>query len=195
MIRKMTQIAMFAMLVLSLMAFTVTAQKTEKQEKGLTQAKEAVKKVGAEEGKKGAAPQIVHTEELRKRPTIIINEVVKKDAAAKSNPNGAGRLVPVEVFWDAKLPAGAKLIEMNCILKTKNTDGQTTVVEHLMPVEKFVSGRVGVGGTIMLPMPEGVFAKEFTLTMKGKFRTINVNEIITESVTKSGTFQVLAEKK
>ncbi len=192
MIRKMTKTAMFAMLALSLMAFTATAQKAEKQEKAVAKTKEAVKKESAETGKRGAAPGLVHTGDLTKRPTIIIAEVVKRDAAAKQNPNGAGRLVPVDVRWDAKLPAGAKLAEMKCILRTKNTDGQTTVVEQLMSVEKFVSGRAD-GGTIMLPMPEGVFAKEFTLTMKGKFRI--VDQIIAESVTKSGKFEIIAEKK
>lgn len=191
MIRKMTQLAMFAMLVLSLMAFTAMAQKTEKQEKAV--AKAPVKKGSTEADKKGTVPQLVHTGDLTKRPTIIIHEVLKKDAAAKSNPSGAGRLVPVDVRWDAKMPAGAKLVEMNCILRTKNTDGQTSMVEQLMPVEKFVSGRIGVGGTIMLPMAEGVFAKDFTLTMKGKFRI--ADQIIAESATKSGTFQIIAEKK
>lgn len=189
--RKMTQIAIFVVFALSLMAFTAMAQKTEKQEKAV--AKELAKKEGAEVGKKDKAPGLVHTGDLTRRPTITITEVAKKDAAAKSNPNGAGRLVPVEVLWDAKLPAGAKLIEMNCVLRTKNTNGQTTVVEHLMPVEKFVPGRIGVGGTIMLPMPEGVFAKEFTLTMKGKFRI--ADQVVAESVTKSGVFPELHEKK
>ena len=179
MIRKMTQIAMFAILGLSLAAFTASAQRVEK--------KETSKEKGS------VRPGIVHTEPWAKGRNINVNEVLKKDAAAKPNPNGSGRLVPVEVFWDAKVPAGAKLIEMKAILRTKNTDGQTTVVEHLMAIDKFVSGRIGVGGTIMLPMAEGVFAKEFTLTMKGKIRV--EDQIIDGSVTKSGKFEVLAEKK
>lgn len=194
MIRKMTKIAMFAMFALSLMGLTANAQKSEKKESVKGPNTAATSQAGKKES---ARPSIADEKRptaklAERRPTIIIAEVLKKDAAAKSNPNGAGRLVPVAVVWDAKLPVGAKLIEMNCILKTKNTDGQTSVVEHLMAVDKFVPGRAD-GGTIMLPMPEGVFAKEFTLTMKGKFRI--ADEIIAESVTKSGRFEIIAEKK
>ena len=42
-------------------------------------------------------------------------------------------------------------------------------------------------------LPEGVFAKSFTLTMKGKFRI--ADQIVAESVTKSGVFPELHEKK
>lgn len=181
MICKMTQIAMFA---LSLMAFTASAQS-----------------VGKQETSKGSVrPSIVHTEPWAKGRTINVNEVLKKDAAAKPNPHGSGRLVPVEIFWDTKIPAGAKLIELKCILRTRNTDGKTSTIEHLIEVDKFVSGsNIKASGTILLPMAEGVFAKEFTLTMKGKFGLINasgfVSQIEFESVTKSGRFEVLAEKK
>lgn len=186
MIRKMTQIAMFAMFALLLMGLTANAQKTEKKE-------DAKAKAPATKEARPVDPLARRpiSKLAEARPTIIIAEVVKRDSAAKQNPNGAGLLVPVDVRWDAKLPAGAKLIEMKCILRTKNTDGQTSVVEQLVAIDKFVSGRAD-GGTILLPMAEGVFAKEFTLTMKGKFRTINVNEIIAESATKSGTFPIIA---
>jgi len=184
MVRKMTQLAMFAMFALSLLAFTASAQKVEKKETG----KESVKK--------GIVRPIVHTEPWA-RPTIIIDEVVKKDVEAKPNPNGAGRLVPVDVRWDAKLPAEAKLVELEAALKTVNTDGKTSTVKKLIPIEDFVPGkRVGVGGTIMLPMADGIFAKEFSLTLKGKFRIVDngASKIIAESVTKSGSFPIIAEK-
>ncbi|MBP6823312.1 MAG: hypothetical protein KA368_17310 [Acidobacteria bacterium] len=204
MIRKMTKTVMFAMFVLSLMVFTASAQKenqsketqgskaqpgtsiTKKETQGATAQPKLAPQTGKKESVRPSAPERPIARLAEARPTITIHEVTKKDAAAKPNPNGAGRLVPVDVRWDAKLPEGAKLHEIKAILKTKNTDGQSTVVEQSISVEKFVSGRAD-GGTIMLPMPEGVFAKEFTLTMKGKFRV--GEKLIDESVTKSGTFR------
>jgi hypothetical protein len=45
-----------------------------------------------------------------------------------------------------------------------------------------------------LTMPEGVFAKDFTLTLKGSFRKEGIAELQPVSVVKSGSFPLVIRK-
>jgi len=90
---------------------------------------------------------------------ITILNVTKKDAMAKPLPNGKGRIIPVEVQW--KTDGDARLVNLEAVLKTSNTDGTITEVKKMLN-EKMTQG------TLMLEMPESVFAREFMLTMTGK---------------------------
>lgn len=90
---------------------------------------------------------------------ITILNVTKKDAMAKPAPNGNGRVIPVEVQWKAE--GEARLVNLEAVLKTSNTDGSTTEVKKMLN-EKMTQGM------LMLEMPDGVFAREFTLTLMGK---------------------------
>ena len=108
---------------------------------------------------------------------LRIMEVTKKDAAAKLV--GKKRLVPVSVNLElAELIAEAKLKNVRLELITLNTDGSKTRVEQVVEQAKLVS--------MNLPMPEGVFAKSFTLNAvatilrNGKVEQIRAN--------KSGSF-------
>ncbi|MGH9839162.1 MAG: hypothetical protein ACREEM_10290 [Blastocatellia bacterium] len=118
-----------------------------------------------------------------RRPIILVGEVVKRDADAKKE--GARRLVPVDFRWQTKLPDTAKLIELKAVLRTANTDGKTSLVEEILPIEDFKPG-ARTGGTLRLPMDEGVFAKSFNLTLNARFRV--ADQIIAESASKSGSF-------
>ncbi len=90
---------------------------------------------------------------------ITIVNVTKKDAMAKPSPDGAGRIIPVDVQW--KTAGDARLINLEAVLKCSNTDGTTSEVKMMLN-EKMTSG------TLMLKMPNDVFAREYTLTLMGK---------------------------
>ncbi len=114
---------------------------------------------------------------------VTILNVIKKDADAKPNPKGEGRLVPVMISWKNKLSPGAKLMELEAVLKTSNTDNSNTTVTKML-------GLTDTNETLMLPMPEGVFAKEFVLRIKSKCgANVNgANRVISSEKIKSGVF-------
>lgn len=90
---------------------------------------------------------------------ITIVNVTKKDAMAKPSPDGNGRVIPVDVQW--KTAGDARLMTLEAVLKTSNTDGTTSEVKMMLN-EKMTSG------TLMLKMPNDVFAREYTLSLMGK---------------------------
>lgn len=90
---------------------------------------------------------------------ITIVNVTKKDAMAKPSPDGNGRVIPVDLQW--KTEGDARLMNLEAMLKTSNTDGTTTEVKMMLN-EKMTSG------TLMLKMPNDVFAREYMLTLSGK---------------------------
>ncbi|MBL8169254.1 MAG: hypothetical protein JNJ50_13945 [Acidobacteria bacterium] len=90
---------------------------------------------------------------------ITILNVTKKDAMAKPAPDGAGRVIPVEVQWKAE--GEARLVNLEAVLKTSNTDGSTSEVKMML-------NEKATQGMLMLKMPNGVFAREYTLTLLGK---------------------------
>ncbi|MFN0109726.1 MAG: hypothetical protein ACKVZH_12805 [Blastocatellia bacterium] len=118
---------------------------------------------------------------------VMIVNVMKEDSAAKPNPNGAGRLVPVRVEWKVKLSPGAKLMELEAVLKTTNTDNSMTTVSKMLSLS-------ANSETIMLPMPEGVFAKEFVLKINSKCSTQS-SRTVSSSKMKSGSFPVSAARR
>ena len=108
---------------------------------------------------------------------LRIMEVTKKDAAAKLV--GKKRLVPVSVNLElAELIAEAKLKNVRLELITLNTDGSKTRVEQVVEQAKLVS--------MNLPMPEGVFAKSFTLNAVADVLRNGKKEILRAN--KSGSF-------
>ena len=90
---------------------------------------------------------------------ITIVNVTKKDAMAKTSPDGTGRVIPVDVQWKAF--GDARLVNLEAVLKTSNTDGTNTEV-------KMMFDEKATQGTLMLKMPNDVFAKEYSLTLTGK---------------------------
>ncbi len=125
---------------------------------------------------------------------VLIQSVTKNDAGAKKNVDGKSRLVPVSFTWLCGSEGNAKLAELIAELVTKNTDGSQTRVS-----KKLVDWTVNkpINSQIDLPMPEGVFAKGFTLTLVGKFKQGDLAELVPVNAVKTGSFPVsiLAEKK
>lgn len=117
---------------------------------------------------------------------VMILNVMKDDAAAKPNPNGAGRLVPVKVEWKVKLSPGAKLMELEAMLSTTNTDNSMTKISKMLTL-------AANSETIMLPMPEGVFAKDFVLKINSKCAT-GTGRTASSTETKTGMFPVSAKR-
>jgi len=112
---------------------------------------------------------------------ITIVSVIKKDAMAKPLPDGTGRVIPVDLQW--KAVGDAKLVNLEAVLKTSNTDGTTTEAKVMLD-EKASQG------TLMLKMPNDVFAREYTLTFSGK--CVWEGGQGTSRATKSGAFPVPA---
>lgn len=155
MIRTLTQLTIVALFGLSLLAFSAMAQGKKKEPS--------------------------RTSSIPVEITIV--NVTKKDAMAKPSPDGMGRVIPVDVLW--KTAGDAKLINLEAILKTSNTDGTTTEVKMMLN-EKMTSG------TLMLKMPNNVFAREYTLTLMGK--CVWEGGQGTSKASKSGTFPIPAKK-
>ncbi len=155
MIRKLTQLAVFTTFALSLLAWPALAQGKKKEPS--------------------------RTSSIPVEITIV--NVTKKDAMAKPSSDGMGRVIPVDVQW--KTAGDAKLINLEAIMKTSNTDGTTTEVKMMLN-EKMTSG------TLMLKMPNDVFAREYTLTLMGK--CVWEGGQGTSKASKSGTFPIPAKK-
>lgn len=153
MIRKMTQIAMFTMFALALLALPTLGQGKKREKSGIP-------------------------------VEITIVNITKKDAMAKPLPDGTGRVIPVDVQW--KTEGDARLVNLEAVLKTTNTDGTNTEAK-LMLNEKMTSG------TLMLKMPNDVFAREYTLTLSGK--CVWEGGQGTSRASKSGAFPVPANAR
>ncbi len=119
---------------------------------------------------------------MEKKGEIIaeIVSVMKKDNEARKQ--GDRRLVPVVVSFKV-MPATAKLMELEIVLRTTNTDGKSSMVEWRRPLHELT----GSSCTLMLPMSEGVFAKDFMVTLRGKAKL--ADEIMIQA-TKQGSFPV-----
>lgn len=112
---------------------------------------------------------------------ITIINITKKDAMAKPSPDGNGRVIPVDLQW--KTEGDARLMTLEAMLKTSNTDGTTSEVKMMLN-EKMTSG------TLMLKMPNDVFAREYSLTLTGK--CVWEGGQGTSKATKSGAFPLPA---
>jgi len=128
---------------------------------------------------------------LRQRIEITILSVTKDDAGAKPVPNGPGRLVPVTIQWRTGPSNGAQLLSLDATLRTTNTDGSTTEVKKALAVR-------ATSDTLTLPMPQGVFAKAFVLTLNSKCSLTEANgesSVVTSQTSKRGDFPVPPERK
>ena len=176
MIRKMI-LLMVSALMISALSLTALAQNAGK--------KEDKKRVEQKAAKVASSNDVVK---------VTIQSVTKNDAGAKKNADGKSRNVPVSFTWLCGSQGNAKLAELIAELVTKNTDGSTTRVS-----KKIVDWSVNkpINSQIDLPMPEGVFAQSFTLTLVGKFKRGDLAELVPVNAVKTGNFPVanLAEKK
>jgi hypothetical protein len=135
-------------------------------------------------------------EEKKGNVTVQILSVTKNDAQAKKLAEAKSRSVPVTFTWLCGSEGAAKLAELTAELVTRNTDGSTTRVSKRLSdwtVNK------PINSLIELPMPEGVFASSFTLTLKGKFKKGLAEDLAEVSAVKSGNFpapsKIISEKK
>lgn len=119
------------------------------------------------------------------RVNIVINSVNINRTPAASMP-GKSRTVTVDFQWLCQ-PTGpkAKLVMLEAMLETENTDGKSSTVRKKLgdwTENKPIDTRLD------LPMTEGVFAKSFSLTLKGKFKREGSEELMETSAVKRGTF-------
>jgi hypothetical protein len=131
----------------------------------------------------------------QKKVGIEIRNVSKNDAQAKKGLNDKGRLVPVNFQFICNATGTVKFSHLEAVLETTNTDGSRTRV-----IKGITDGTSNTlrEESIDLPMPDGVFARDFKLTLRGKFRLGNAANLSQVSEVKIGNFPVpanLTERK
>jgi len=128
----------------------------------------------------------------QKKAGIEIRNVSKNDAQAKKGLNDPGRLVPVNFQFICNATGTVKFSNLEAVLETVNTDGARSRV-----IKKISDGTSNTlrEESIDLPMPDGVFARDFKLTLRGKFRPGNGANLIEVSEVKTGSFPAPANLK
>jgi hypothetical protein len=119
------------------------------------------------------------------RVNVVINSVTINRTAAAAAP-GKSRTVFVDFQWLCQ-PTGpaAKLAMLEVVLETMNTDGKRSTITKKL---KDWTENKPIDTRIDLPMAEGVFAKDFTLTLRGKFKRDGSEALMDTSAVKKGTF-------
>ena len=119
------------------------------------------------------------------RVNTVINSVSINRTPAATAP-GKSRTVIVDFQWLC-IPTGktAKLVSLEAVLETMNTDGKRSMV-----TKKLIDWTENkpIDTKIELSMNEGVFAKDFTLTLRGKFKREGSEALMDTSAVKKGTF-------
>jgi hypothetical protein len=128
----------------------------------------------------------------QKKASIEIRNVSKNDVQANKGLNDNGRLTPVNFQFICKGTDGGKFSNLEAVLETVNTDGaRSRVIKRISD---------GTSNTlreerIELPTPDGVFARDFKLTLRGKFRLGNGANLMEVSEVKTGSFPAPANLK
>ena len=124
----------------------------------------------------------------QKKAGIEIRNVSKNDAQAKGL-NDKGRLTPVSFQFICNGTDAGKFSDLEAVLETVNTDGARSRV-----IKRITDGTSNTlrEERIDLPTPDGVFARDFKLTLRGKFRPGNAANPIEVSEVKTGSFPVPA---
>jgi len=121
----------------------------------------------------------------QKNVGIEIRNVSKNDAQAKKGLNDPGRLVPVKFRFICNGADAGKFSNLEAALETVNSDGARSRV-----TKRIADGTSNTlrEESIDLPLPDGVFARDFKLTLRGKFRLGNAANLIEVSEVKTGSF-------
>ena len=125
----------------------------------------------------------------QKKASIEIRNVSNNDAQANKGLNDKGRLAPVNFQFICNGTGAGKFSNLEAVLETVNTDGaRSRVIKRISD---------GTSNTLReeridLPTPDGVFARDFKLTLRGKFRHGNAANLIEVSGVKTGGFPVPA---
>jgi len=125
----------------------------------------------------------------QKKAGIEIRNVSKNDAQANKGLNDNGRLTPVNFQFICNGTDAGKFSDLEAVLETVNTDGARSRV-----IKRITDGTSNTlrEERIDLPTPDGVFARDFKLTLRGKFRPGNAANPIEVSEVKTGSFPVPA---
>lgn len=119
------------------------------------------------------------------RVNIVINSVSINRTAATATP-GQSRTVTVDFQWLCQ-PTGktARLVTLEAVLDTINTDGKRSQV--VKKLRDWTENKP-IDTRIDLPMADGVFARDFTLTLRGKFQRDGSDDLMDTSAVKRGSF-------
>jgi hypothetical protein len=127
--------------------------------------------------------------DAQKKIGIEIRNVSKNDAQAKKGLNDKGRLTPVNFQFICNGTDAGKFSNLEAVLETVNTDGaRSRVIKRISDGTSNTLREEGID----LPTPDGVFARNFKLTLRGKFRLGNASNLIEVSEVKTGSFPVPA---
>jgi hypothetical protein len=127
--------------------------------------------------------------------SLEIRNVFRKDDLAKKSPDGKTRLTPISFQFVFNGTEAGAFTNLEAVLETVNTDGaRSRVVKGIQD---------GTSNTLRedridLQTPEGVFAREFTLTIRGKWRAGDASKTTDVNAVRKGSFPApanLVERK
>ncbi len=137
----------------------------------------------------------IYSQNKKEGFSLEIRNVFRKNDLARRSPDGKTRLIPINFQFVCNGTDAGNFTNLEATLETVNTDGASSRV---------VKGiKDGTSNTLReeridLQLAEGVFAREFTLTLRGKWRAGDTSKLNDVSAVRKGSFPApanLVERK
>ncbi len=124
----------------------------------------------------------------QKKVTLEIGFISRDDgddAHTEKSLDGKSRVIAINHEFRFTSPVAAKLVEIVATLEIVNSDGSKS-----RSVKKIIDGTSNAVNreTFNIQIPNGVFARDFKLTLKGKFRLGDAADLIESAAVKTGSF-------
>jgi hypothetical protein len=131
------------------------------------------------------APIAITKQAYAQKVSLEIGNVYRNDAQTKKSPDGKSRVIAVSHEFRFGSSVAVKLVEIVATLEIVNSDGSRT-----RAVKNIRDGTSNALNTesFNIQTPDGVFARDFKLTLKGKFRLGDAADLIERSAVKTGSF-------
>jgi hypothetical protein len=116
---------------------------------------------------------------------LEIGNVHRDDARTRKSPDGKSQLIAVSHEFKFGSTVAVKLVEIVATLEIVNSDGsRSRAVKNIQD---------GTSNTLRtesfnIRIPDGAFARDFKLTLKGKFRLGDAADLIERAAVKTGSF-------
>ena len=123
-------------------------------------------------------------EQMNGKVTIVINSVTINRTQAPASP-GKTRTVTVDFQWLCQPTGKARLVSLEAMIETINTDGKRSQAGKKLI--DWTENRP-IDSRLDLPMTDGVFARDFTLTLRGQFKREGSDQLMGVAAVKKGTF-------
>ena len=125
----------------------------------------------------------------KKQISIEIRNVVKNDNYSRKSSDGKSRFFHINFQFICNGTDAGKFSNLEAVLETVNTDGARS--RAIKGIQDGTSNTLREE-RIEIQAPEGVFARDFTLTLKGKWRVGNETKLVELSAVRKGSFPLPA---